>query len=138
MPKLGWKHPRTLRYKRLWDSSKTIRENMKAIGIGYYIAIQFARANNMKYKSNRTKIWKWNDNMTIKQLAKLNGVSYNIICQYKKNKGLNCITHLKARMSRIKHRPVIKFLKKSGFTYREIGRLYDVSRQRIEQMEKDV
>lgn len=123
----------------MWREDKTLRENAKNLELSVgYIAV-FKHYHNLKcIKQNTRKEIKWNPNLDIKENAKINNIKYSSMAQIKRYRGLNCITHKASRINSVNKKRVVVFLRKEGFAYSEIGRLFGgLTRQRVEQMEKN-
>lgn len=143
MPKLGWKSPVTLKYISKWNPNKTMKENAKLIGIPYGCAAQLRMNHNLKSAKNNaeaTKKVKLYASKTrgIDEVAKLSGISYAMAGIILRNNKLPYATRIQQRLLRTMKREIIEYLLKKGFTMEAVGRLYRVSRQRIEQLYKDL
>lgn len=124
-----------------WDEKKRILENAKALKFhGISQAYNFARFHGLKYKRINKRSSGLNLSpkdtrlKSIKELSKENGVSYSVMGCYIRNNNLPFIKHKEASVNRENTKKVIKFLRDNGFGFPQIGKLYGVSKQRIQQV----
>lgn len=141
MPKRGYKYPHTEEYLKKWDENKSISQNAKSLGMNYGQAALFKRVQGLKAlkKSKRRQvISEWNEKETIAQNANRLGVTYSYAGNIKNELGLKCISVFQKRRNGVDVKKVVDFVIQNGMTMADCGRLFRVSRQRIEQIYKDV
>lgn len=126
-----------------WDAKKTVHENAISLGFkGDAQAYTFARFFGLSYTKKVSNIRKAissvdTKNMTITEIANKTGFDYVRVSTFLRSHNLPYIKHLKAIVNRCNKKEVIEFLRKKGFNYTDIGRLFRITRQAVEQYHKD-
>lgn len=138
MPSLGWRSEKTKKFLKLWDSKKNTRENAKTLGISYHSALGFQHSHGLKSKSMKNKfdIKKWSNKNSLAENAIACGISYATAIFKARVHNLGYMRHKRTKVKNVAKRQVVAFLRNRGFSYDAIGKLYGVSRQRIEQVDK--
>lgn len=118
-----------------WDEKLTLLENAKRNGKGLGWAYQYSNYHGLKFaRIKKIMPLKWDESLSTEELAKLNNTSYQRVMYYKKKFGLKCCLQKQRRLNKVNKLRVVSFLRKEGFAWCDIGRLFSVTRQRAEQM----
>lgn len=138
---------RTEKVLLYWDKNKTSRELIaifKSHGceinrayfytmVRYYgLSCKIVRRNNFSDAVKR--YFSDNPHASITDCANELKTSYSYVCNIVNYNDIPHLTHQKAKMNRLFRKEVVNYLLDKGFSYQDIGRLFDVKRQAIEQM----
>lgn len=139
----------------MWDEDKTLLDNAEFCFDGNEnTARQFAFRNKLKFAriSHGRQQWfkkynvsDWDKNKTIPQNAKATGMSINYASSFARRNGLSYLKvtkknkrvykpHSFNRVSSLQER--IQLLRKSGMTFKSIGLVFNISKQRVHQLYK--
>lgn len=125
-----------------FDPTRDSYENCKNMGFSSVSCFSvFARNFKLSYKKTRLDreekerlINLWESSLSLKENSTNLGISYTQALTLAREYSLGYVRHKDARLLRLVKIEVISFLRQKGFTLQDIGRLYRVSRQRIEQL----
>jgi len=124
-----------------WDTSLTRQGMAQKLGVPLGTIQNLQRNYGLKCQSKRSLVHQahlklYHSNITIREFAKSSGLSYLGARNFLVN---NHLPYVRARNLIEKQNLnyyLVALLQSHGFTYESIGRLYKVSRQRIEQVLK--
>lgn len=119
-----------------WDSSLTVEEIAKKFNMTEDSMRSFVCRHNLGHKRKRVK-WNNTHGLTIQEFADLNNVAYQTASTHLRLRKIPYVNRKTAFMKfKMKH-DFIHGLIDQGFTYDDVARLFNVTRQRIEQIYHD-
>ena len=139
-----WQREKVMRHLTAYSTTKTNNENCADIGIGVPALIQMKRRYRLKNYSKlepRRQMWRgiverWDPTKSMPEMAVEFDAPYSTIVAIKNRFKLKCMLHKSARVKRALRADVIRYLRDRGVTFDAISRLFQVSKQRVQQVLK--
>lgn len=138
---------------QLWDGTKSARElnalfsvhgvafphnaSVHAFAKTYKLKVALARCSYEHYRQPLFDAYKNNQHLSSGEYGKIIGKSAACARLMLRKFGIPYLKHKDAHLRRRFNNETISYLRSRGFTFADIGRLFQVSRQRVEQMSKD-
>ena len=126
-----------------WDSSKTNEQLRKIFCLKRETMIcrykkRFGLKNKLLKRGGhvnwKNRLKKWNPKLHLNENAKRLNVTTYWAYIIKRRFHLKSLTHIQARLNRLRNFKIVSYLKRQGFKETDIARLYHFSRERIRQM----